>query len=913
MRALVQNVSKIIMKKKNTTLSTLSLYCLSFLIPAVIILAALAGLKITPFGDHTLVISDGNGLYINYLGYVGRFVKGQEGFLYSFEKGLGGNMMGSWGWFLLNPFFALFAFFDIAAYPAAYTWVSLLNFSACGVTMYILLKDVYGHGAGRLIFSTAYALCGFLVANVFQMNFFTGVMALPLVVLGLRRILGDGNPLLYVLSLAYSLLTNFYFGFMLCVASVLLFAVIFITELRGLNKNAVLIKYTLSSLLAGMLSCVIWLPAVLSLRGGRLDQSVAYAVSFQENMPFLEMASKLFTGANSTAELSNGLPNIFVGILPVALCILFFLNKGIERRRKIAAGVLLGFYLITFYIPAFNLVMHGGTVTNWFNYRDSFVFSFLLLMLAAEAWSRIDDSTESDMKRTAVGLGLAALVVFFKRYEYVTGGAMLLDFALLALMYLALRMHRKNPEKNPKRTLAMVLLVLTGFNLFMNYRICTKNIQEWETTETEYQEVVMPVSILVEAVKNTYDDFYRMEIGEQRSGNSGNDPMLYGYYGVGHGGSDDRNFVRTALSELGIHRFDMRNSYGKGVTAATDTLLGLRFIISKEDLTEEKGYERLVTLGEWAAFRNPDALSVAMLSDAEIADTEIDLENIFDNLNRVWQDLTGETDLIFTEETDIQFSSYNITDPLTLTQGEAAEIVAARDAALLPAEEDEESESPESSAAEITQGSYKEPVDNVNYIKYTWTASRDGAVYSYNRSGMTEQQGSNLPSLFYEGYYHAGDTITGYLPVTGSMVTKYLLEDVAGRFRAAYADADALAEMSAIVNARPCTVEKVKENKLRGTFTAEEGQLLLFTIPYDEGWTLTVDGQKTEYQKVLDVFMAAETQPGEHTYEITFIPTGLRAGGTASAAAILALAVYIPLDSRRRRRAHPQQDQPASA
>ena len=360
---------------------------LSFLLPMLLMLAALIGLKVSPFGDNTLIISDGNGLYVNFLAYVGRAVKGQEGILFSFEKGLGGNMMSSWAWFLLNPFFALFSLFDITAYPTAYTWVSLLNFSICGVTMYLLLADLYGHKASNLIFSTSYALIGFNVANIFQMNFFTGVPALPIMVLGLRRIFQNKNPLIYILALTWSLLTNFYFGFMLCAASLLLFTAFFAADYQALkNKKAILFKYTLSSLLAGALSAVVWLPALLSLKGGRLDQSVAYAISFKENMPFLDMAAKLFSGANSTAELSNGLPNIFVGILPVALVILYFMNERIDRRKKTACALLLVFYLISFYIPTFNLIMHGGTTTNWFNYRDSFVFSFLLLMIAAEQW-----------------------------------------------------------------------------------------------------------------------------------------------------------------------------------------------------------------------------------------------------------------------------------------------------------------------------------------------------------------------------------------------------------------------------------------------------------------------------------------------------------------------------------------------
>ena len=129
------------------------------------------------------------------------------------------------------------------------------------------------------------------------------------------------------------------------------------------------------------------------------------------------MASKLFTGANSTMELSNGLPNIFVGILPLVLTILFFLNQKIDKRRKTAAAVLLGVYLISFYIPAFNILMHGGTTTNWFNYRDSFVFSFLLLMIAAEEWQHITEEPDENLKKAALILLCGTILVFSRKYE----------------------------------------------------------------------------------------------------------------------------------------------------------------------------------------------------------------------------------------------------------------------------------------------------------------------------------------------------------------------------------------------------------------------------------------------------------------------------------------------------------------
>ena len=893
------------------------LYTLSVIIPAMIILAALAGLNITPFGDNSLAISDGNALYINYLGYVGRVLNGQEGVLFSFEKGLGGNMMGSWGWFLLNPSFVLFAFADIMNYMQMYTIVSLLNFCACGLTMYILLKDIYGHKSSNLIFSTAYALNGFLVANVFQVNFFAVIPALPIMVLGLRRILNDKNPLLYIISVTYSLLMNFYFGFMLCVASLLIFFSFFVADQDQRNhKKSIAVRYTISSLLAGAISAFVWFPAILSLRGGRLDQSVAYSISLQENMPFLDMFAKFFSGANSTAELRNGLPNLFVGILPVFLVIVFSSSQRIERRKKTAAGILLVFYLVSFYVPVLNIAMHGGTTTNWFNYRDSFVFCFLMLMIAAEEWEHILDEPVQNLKRAIIILLITALIVFDNRFEFASGVIVLLDFAILALMFLAYWMHKSEPMKNPKTIMTKVILLLMCVNLFLNYYFSTKSIMEWSHNESEYRETVFPVSAMIEAVHNSDDSFYRMEIGEQRSGNCGNDPMLYGYYGVGHGGSDDRNFVRTSLSMLGIQRFDMRNSYGPGIPAATDTLLGLKYIISKNDLKEEKGYESIINLEGWGIYKNSSALPIGMLVDGGITNVEINLENVFDNLNKAWSAMTSRERRIFIEEEgEITFSSHNVSDSLELSWNEAKAIVACRDASLSAQSfsegggdkglSDDLLDSSSDSLSEISEylerGTLHEKPENMNYIMFSFKASRDGAVYTYNRSGITEVQGSVLPVLNYEGFYHKGDEVIGYLPLPTTVATEYLLEEVAGRFRVAYANADVLDEMSQIILRRPNVIEKVSDRFLIGEFTAEAGQKLMFTIPYDEGWSCYIDGKETPINMVLGVFMAVDAPEGTHSYEMKFFPKGMKTGIGLSAVALLTTAVYVPVDSYRRK------------
>ena len=121
-------------------------YVLSFVVPAAVMAIAFAALGITPFGDMSLAISDGDALYINYMGYVSGVLRGEQDVLFSLTKGLGGNMAGTWGWFLGNPLFALFALFDVTDYMRVYTLVVTLCLSAYGPAAYALLRELYGDG-----------------------------------------------------------------------------------------------------------------------------------------------------------------------------------------------------------------------------------------------------------------------------------------------------------------------------------------------------------------------------------------------------------------------------------------------------------------------------------------------------------------------------------------------------------------------------------------------------------------------------------------------------------------------------------------------------------------------------------------------------------------------------------------------
>jgi len=69
--------------------------------------------------------------------------------------------------------------------------------------------------------------------------------------------------------------------------------------------------------------------------------------------------------------------------------------------------------------------------------------------------------------------------------------------------------------------------------------------------------------------------------------------------------------------------------------------------------------------------------------------------------------------------------------------------------------------------------------------------------------------------------------------------------------------------------------------------------LVFFSVPYDEGWTATVNGKKVEIEKVNAGFMAVLVPAGISTIEFTYTTPGLSLGITISIFALFILLVYI--------------------
>ena len=88
-------------------------------------------------------------------------------------------------------------------------------------------------------------------------------------------------------------------------------------------------------------------------------------------------------------------------------------------------------------------------------------------------------------------------------------------------------------------------------------------------------------------------------------------------------------------------------------------------------------------------------------------------------------------------------------------------------------------------------------------------------------------------------------------------------------------------------------LNKISSSNLNGKINLDKDMKVLFTIPYDLGWNIKVDGKKAKVNKTLDALMYIDLTKGEHKIELEYTPSGLNTGILVSSISLLLTITYI--------------------
>lgn len=838
---------------------------LAFFLPFGLFWLLCACMGAVPFGDGSLFIRDMHNQYVDYFSYLKSIISGKNDLFYSFSMALGGEMVGFGAYYLLSPFNVLFVLFDSADYPFCVSLVMALKIGVCGLTAALYLRHQGGDRRFVLLFSTAYALMSYNLLYASNIMWLDGVMALPLVALGIDRLLEKGFVWLYVPALFYALFTNYYIGYMLCIFSVLYFLFRLVCQGGGWRHvPGSVLRFGAASLLAGGLCAFLLVPTFLSLSGTKAGFSLGF-LTFVRNFSFADLTDRLFFGSLDAQDLVDGLPGLWCGTLSMLGAMLFFFCDSIRPREKLAAGGLLLVLLASLWLNALNLVWHGFNAPVYFPYRYSFLLSFVLLYCAHRGMQ------EAPKGRSGAWACVAAVLLWLCILLLAAGGSETMStktLVLNALFLLAAGIGIFWLVRWPNARTAALLLAFVQLGSLAVEGLDMEKLDL--RSAGEYQSFVYRTRPLVDYVQEKDDGFYRMEKDYARTAN---DALHFSYNGLTHFSSSLKLVVKTLLGNLGYSAELAHIDYGRGSTMAMDSFLGVKYLLSDE-LRCIRPYEPFCASEDVGVFKNPYALPMAFPVSSGAAEASLSPTSMFERQNDLFMAATGGEQKIFTSTQPLSVTYENI---------EAVQVGPVLRCERVDAQKD--------GSVFFT---FECSSSDLLYLHFSSPTERDVSIY-VNGEYLGRCFGCLLGDIICAGRFVPGEEICVELRLNEDSLSMTSMEFY-------YESESLLAEYCRYLSSE-AAVERLSSSCIRWQGSMSEGQtLLLLSVPYEEFWQATVDGRPAQTLEVFGGLLAVEASAGEHVIEMRYAPRGITGGLCISGAFVLLGALWLLLDLKKRAR-----------
>ena len=175
--------------------------------------------------------------------------------------------------------------------------------------------------------------------------------------------------------------------------------------------------------------------------------------------------------------------------------------------------------------------------------------------------------------------------------------------------------------------------------------------------------------------------------------------------------------------------------------------------------------------------------------------------------------------------------------------------------------------------------------DNV-YI-YISSGEIENVNYFWNNEEETADQNIDTPYIFDLGKHKKGDEIRVEISLAGMETESAILDIYAYNL-----NNDVLDSAYDLLKEGGMEVTSYGDTFINGTVNAGFDGYLYSSIPYDEGWSVYIDGKKAETFKLGDSMLCTEITAGKHDVTYKFMPKGLNYGLVISCAGWLCLMVY---------------------
>ena len=862
--------------------------------------------RMVPVGDNTILRMD---LYHQYGPlfaelYDRLFSHGSM--TYSWTSGLGSCFLGNYFNYLSSPIGAIVVFFGHKHVPEAIAAMILIKAGlSAGTFTWYLKRSLRSQSLLSATFGLLYAFCAYMLAYYWNVMWLDAMVLLPVILFGIEQIINEGKIRVYLCALALSMFSNYYMSYMLCIFSVLYFLYYFFAHytftsvinrpwahkhpgrLSALKNNRFLragFLFALASIAAaGLMACVL-APTYRILQnssatGGSFPQEVkSYFTMF-------DFFANHFTALTTTIRSSGDdvLPNVYCGALTLILAPLYFFTHSISKKEKAATLLLLGALYASFNLNFLNYVWHGLHFPNDLPYRFSFMYSFVLLVIAYKTLLRLHEFSARQFGATALAVGVFCVIVQDIKSKNVTDTTVYFTIGLLVVFALLLTLFKD------KRFQASSVALLVCVAVCCEVIACDTQAFPNTVTRSSYEDDYDDFRLLkeelddLEAKEEDAVDFYRMELTYLRTRM---DNSWFGYNGASVFSSMAYEKLAKLESKLGMMSNKINSYTYNPQTPVYNAMHALKYVVNNTEpnVLGAPNYNAVTSLGKYEAYQTAASLPLAFMVSKEVEFWNTDDSDPFTVQEDFFckaADLEGTLFL----RVPISFVNYANIDPFTEDLGGNRFYFHKTDGKA------------DSDASATFTLEAKEDANLYLYFSVDGASSKNITISSY--LGTHEHNASHACILDL-GYHAAGEMVNVTIP----------FEQESGfvTFEVCTMDEDLFRRGYQKLQTGAMTLTSFEESKLEGTFTAKKRGILYTSIPEDSGWLVELDGKPLKENDRLalgDALLAIRVGKGDHTLSLRYEVPGGKGGILISLFTLFVLLLVALLRFLRRRKGKP--------
>ena len=444
--------------------------------------------------------------------------------------------------------------------------------------------------------------------------------------------------------------------------------------------------------------------------------------------------------------------------------------------------------------------------------------------------------------------------------------AFLLSFFALWAAGHALQALKNQPKLRQayRPVVIMPLLALTAIELFANAHVMWNQLYTGYSEKANSAYVATATDTITTIQDQTSASFYRIDRTTTRVDSAAlHEGLALGYNQLSSYSSANNPQAIALLNSLGyssVGEFSTR--YAEPILAV-DALLGVKYAIAEH---APSGYAAMTEIADTASavYENPYPLSVGVMASNDIQNCTLKGENPFEKQNDLYSKILGREVMLYTKieakntEDDENLRQWNATVP----SGSIGYLYINKDA---------------------TAGSYwpvtltidQRTIGNEawrfdNNIRQIADASDSPSQHTVSigvAEGYTDMPQDNEP-VFYALNLDVFEQIINELKMSEFVPTVF------------------------------------EDGRIEGEYTAKDDGNLLLSVPYDEGWNVTVNGTATELTPAADKGLSSlNMQKGANRIVMTYKTPGALAGlavSLATAAALVAAGLFTRQKKSRR-------------